>query len=73
MCCYTEISSIAEQLLSEAMELLFKALPETDTRVCQVLGGLGHAIKAQGRCTEAEPLVLESEERLRLIQQDSDG
>jgi tetratricopeptide (TPR) repeat protein len=53
----------AERLLGEALDLVFRTLPETDARVRQVLGTLGAAIAGQGRYAEAEPLIRESAER----------
>ena len=54
----------SEELLTEALDVDFRTLPETDPRSWQVLGDLGTAIASQGRYEEAEPLVLESAERL---------
>lgn len=54
----------SEALLSEALDIHSRTLPDTDPRTWRVLGDLAEAIAAQGRYAEAEPLVLESAERL---------
>lgn len=56
--------SKAEEVLVQALDLLYATLAEDDVRRFQVESDLGAALAAQGRYDEAEPLLIGSAEML---------
>lgn len=55
----------AEPLLHEAVQMRRKVLAESDWRIAQAEGALGHCLLAQQRFEEAEPLLVAGFNRLK--------